>query len=168
MRLRLSIFAAVFLIVGLISISVPEYGYSQENISLGCCISPENGGTCEGCLEGGSGCAIDGSLCPETSDFTLDEVCSVSSVAGAICQAAQSSAGCCINSENTCENDVDFTACSGQHWFEGAACSDVPQCSASKDSLSLMQFLLIALALVIVFSAIREYRKNKARAKNKA
>ena len=106
MRLRLSIFAAVFLIVGLISISVPEYGYSQENISLGCCISPENGGTCEGCFEGGSGCAIDGSLCPETSDFTLDEVCSVSSVAGAICQAVQSSAGCCINSENTCENDA--------------------------------------------------------------
>ncbi len=166
MKLRLSILTSAFLIAGLFFLTTTHSGYTQENLSLGCCISPENEGTCEGCGDGGLKCAIDGSLCPETSNFTLGQVCAKSPIAGeAECYDVQTS-GCCVNSKDKCADDVNFDTCTGRHWFEGAACTEVPQCAASsKDSLSLLQLLLIALAIVIVFSAIREYRKNKSRAK---
>ncbi len=164
MKLRLSILTSALLVAGLFFLTTAHLGYAQENLSLGCCISPENDGTCEGC--GGLKCSIDGSLCPETSNFTLGEVCAKSPIAGeAECYPVQTS-GCCVDSQNKCSDNVNFDTCGGQHWFEGSACSDVPECVASsKDSLSLLQILLIALVAVIVFSAIREYRRNKARAK---
>jgi hypothetical protein len=165
-KINFSIF--VFLFIGLFLLAAPESGFSQENISLGCCKTEEVGGVCKGCEEDGQRCSVDGSLCPETSTFILGEVCvqNSSSGSGALCRQVETPVGCCINSKNTCESDVNFDTCTGQYWYEAASCSDVPQCAApSKDSLSLIQWLLIALVIVIIFSAIREYRKNKSRAK---
>jgi len=166
LKLRLSILTSAFLIAGLFFLTTTHSGNTQENLSLGCCKTVVGAPACEGCGDGGLKCAIDGPLCPETSNFTLGQVCAASPIAGdAECYDAQTS-GCCVNSEDKCADDVNFDTCTGRHWFEGADCTEVPQCAASsKDSLSLLQFLLIALAIVIVFSAIREYRKNKSRAK---
>ena len=164
--LRISIITTVFILVGFFFLVTTESGFSQESLSLGCCKTEEVGGVCKGCGEDGGKCSVDGSLCPETSTFVLGEVCVQSSGSGALCKQVETPTGCCINSENACESDVNFDTCTGQYWYEAASCVDVPQCaSPSKDSLSLLQLLLIALAVVIIFSGIREYRKSKSRAK---
>ena len=112
-RFRLSITAA-FLVVGFFFLALPECGFSQETLSLGCCKTVKGTPACVGCGDGGLKCAIDASLCSETNRFTLDQVCAESPIAGqAECYEVQTPAGCCMDSENKCESDVNIDTCSG-------------------------------------------------------
>ena len=161
LKLRLSILTSGFLIAGLFFLTTPEYGFSQENVSLGCCKTVVGTPACEGCGDGGLKCAIDGSLCPETSNFSLGQVCAESSVAGeAECYDVQTPTGCCVNSENKCSDDENFETCTGQRWFEGASCSSVPLCDPAKSS-KLIDWIILAAAIIIVLYILIKFRRKR-------
>lgn len=164
MKLRLSILALAFLIVGLFLVAASESGLSQENVSLGCCKTVEGVPACEGCGDGGLKCAIDGRLCPETSNFSLGQVCAESSIAGeAECYDVETPTGCCVDSENQCSDNTNFDSCTGQHWFESAACSVVPGCSIVSSPSKLVDRIILAAAFVIVLYVLVRFRRKRHR-----
>ncbi|MGB2692530.1 MAG: hypothetical protein WBC96_08540 [Thermodesulfobacteriota bacterium] len=162
MKLRLSILISAFLIVGLSFLAAPESALSQENVSLGCCKTVVGTPACEGCGEGGLKCAIDGQLCPETSNFSLGEVCAESSIAGeAECYAPEIPTGCCVDSANKCSDDTNFDSCTGQHWFEGAACSVVPACSIASSPSRLIDWVILGAAFAVVVLLLMKFRRKR-------
>ncbi len=162
LKLRLSILTSTFLLVGLFLLTTAEFGYSQENVSLGCCKTVTGTPACEGCGEGGLKCAIDGQLCPETSNFSLGEVCAESSIAGeAECYPPETPTGCCVDSANKCSDNTNFDSCTGQHWFEGAACSEVPQCSIASSPSRIIDWVILGAAFAVVVLLLMKFRRKR-------
>ncbi len=155
LKYRLPIYIAALLLSGLFFLTTTQDGFSQESVSLGCCKTVKGTPACVGCGEEGANCAVDGSLCVETDSFTLDEICIESSVAGeAECRPPEGS-GCCVDSQDKC-TDESFDTCTGQHWFEGSACSTVAMCSPTlpsyyTDKIIIVLAILIVLVLLVLF-----------------
>ncbi len=159
--IRISIFLSALLIAGMFFLATSDSGYSQENISLGCCKTVVGTPACEGCGDTGLKCAMDGSFCPETSNFSLGQVCAESPVAGeAECYDAQTS-GCCVTAQTQCSDDVNFNSCTGQHWFEGTACSAIPQCGPSPKSSGFIDWVILAAAFVVVIFLLMKFRRRR-------
>ena len=159
--IRKSIFLSALLIAGMFFLANSDSGYSQESVSLGCCKTVEGTPACEGCGDGGLKCAIDGSFCPETSNFSLGQVCAESPVAGqAECYDPQTS-GCCVTAQTQCSDDVNFNSCTGQHWFEGTACSAIPQCGPSAKSSGFIDWVILAAAFVVVIFLLMKFRRRR-------
>ena len=160
-RFHFSFFTATFLIIGFLFLTINKDALSQESISLGCCKTVVGTPACVGCGDGGLKCAIDSSLCVETDFFQLAAVCAQSSIAEeAICEAAQNT-GCCVTSQDNCADDVSFDSCTGQHWFQDAACSAVPQCAPPEQSSTHIDRNIIILAILIIIVAFILYRRRK-------
>ncbi len=158
MKLRIPIYIAIFLITGLFLLA--SGSYAQDNVSLGCCKTVKGKPECVGCGDGEANCAVDGSLCVETNSFTLSEICINSELAGqAECRPAEGS-GCCVDSENSCSDDVQFDACSGQHWFEATSCSAVVMCMPDK-AANITDKIIIVLAIAIVIVLLILFRRKK-------
>ena len=154
-RISLSIFMVAFLFL-----TVSQITYSQETLSLGCCVTVKGTPTCVGCGDDGLNCAIDGSLCVETNSFTLGKVCTNSSMAEeAVCEVPTTT-GCCVASEGSCTENVNFDSCSAQHWFEGSSCSDIPECSPAEESNFLDRIIIILAVLIVIVLLILFRRKR--------
>ncbi|MEM7008852.1 MAG: hypothetical protein AAF462_06920 [Thermodesulfobacteriota bacterium] len=161
MKLKTAIYSVLIMFTALLVFS--STGYSQESISLGCCKTVKGTPECVGCGDGEANCAVDGSLCVETNSFTLSQICINSSLAGeAECRPAQGN-GCCVEAEAKCSDDVTIDSCSGQHWFEGSSCSDVPSCTP-QDSSDFLDTIIIILAVLIVIVLLVLFRRKKPRA----
>ncbi len=161
LRLRFSYFAATVLIIGFLFLTITKDALSQESISLGCCKTVTGTPACVGCGDGGLKCAIDSSLCVETNFFTLNEVCAESSIAEeAICQAAQTT-GCCVTSQDNCADDVSLDSCTGQKWFEDAACSVIPLCAQAEQPATHVDRTIIIIVILVVIVAYTLYRRRK-------
>lgn len=162
MKQRLTILTSAFLLVGLFFLTTAEFGYSQDNVSLGCCKTVEGTPACQGCGEGGLKCSIDGQLCPETSNFSLGEVCAQSPLAGeAECYPPEIPTGCCVESTDKCSDNTNFDSCTGQHWFEGSACSAVPTCVAASGSSGFIDWIILAAAFVVVIFLLMKFRRKR-------
>ncbi len=141
---------------------MPESVFSQENISLGCCKTVVGTPACEGCGDGGLKCAIDGQLCPETSNFSLGEVCAESPIAGeAECYAPETPTGCCVESTDKCSDNTTIDSCTGQHWFEGSACSEVPQCSKASSPSRIIDWIILGAAFAVVAILLMKFRRKR-------
>jgi len=158
---RASIITVFILVVGLLLL-IPDNGYCQGNESLGCCKTVEGTPACVGCGEGGLKCAIDGDLCAETDSFTLGEVCIDSELADeAECRVAESATGCCVQSQNQCSDGIAFESCGGQYWYDGAECSQIPECAPPAKSSDLIDWGILVAAIVIVMYLLVKFRRKK-------
>lgn len=161
MKLRLLISTLILLIALLLFPALQKPVGAQESVSLGCCKTVEGTPSCVGCGEGAN-CAIDGSLCVETNSFSLGEYCIDSTVAEeAECRVAESKSGCCVVSEGQCSDNETVNTCTGQHWFEGAACSSVPACEPAASSSGFIDWIIIAAAFVIVILLLMKFRRKR-------
>ena len=98
-------------------------------------------------------------MCVETNSFTLDQICIESELAGeAECRAPQGN-GCCVDSENSCTDDVSFEACTAQHWYEATACSAVAMCEPATSNLT--DRIIIVLAILIVIVLLILFRRKR-------
>lgn len=162
MKKRLSFTFSMFLLAGLFFLTTAQIGYSQNNVSLGCCKTVVGTPACEGCGDTGLKCAIDGQLCSETSNFTLGEVCAESPVAGeAECYAPEVQTGCCVESTDKCSDNINFDSCAGQHWFEGASCKDVPSCVADPDSTNFLAYVILGAVFAIIALLLMKFRRKR-------
>ena len=160
--IRKSIFLCALLITGMFFLATSDSGYSQENVSLGCCKTVVGTPACEGCGDTGLKCAIDGQLCPETSNFSLGEVCAQSPIAGeAECYPPEIPTGCCVESTDKCSDNTNFNSCAGQHWFEGTACSAIPQCGPTAKSSGFIDWAILAAAFVVVIFLLMKFRRRR-------
>lgn len=141
---------------------IPLNGNSQENVSLGCCKTAKGTPACVGCGEWGLKCAIEASLCDEYNSFSLGEYCIDSEIAGeAECRAAETQKGCCLTSQNQCADNVAFNSCGGVKWYDGTACSEVAECVPPAKTSGVVDWAILAAALVIVLFLLVKFRKKK-------
>ncbi len=158
MKLKLPISFALILICGLFILTTESH--AQENVSLGCCKTVEGTPKCVGCGEGGSNCAVDGSLCVETNQFDLGQICIQSTLASqAECRPPEGN-GCCVEEVDKCTDNVSFNACKGQHWFEASACSSVAMCTPAAPT-ALTDKIVIVLAILIVIALLVFFRRKR-------
>lgn len=162
MKKHLSTIISTILFTGLFLIPMAQFSHSQSNVSLGCCKTVEGTAACVGCGDGGLRCSVDGQLCPETSSFTLGEVCAESPVAGeAECYPPQVPTGCCVQSKQKCSDNTDIDSCTGQHWFEGASCSEVPACVAAPDTTNFLDYVILGAVFAIVAILLMKFRRKR-------
>ncbi len=158
MKLKFPISFALILICGLFILTTESH--AQQNVGLGCCKTVEGTPKCVGCGEGGSNCAVDGSLCVETNSFSLDQICIQSTLADqAECRPPQGE-GCCVEQVDNCTDNVSFNDCKGKHWFEASACSAVALCTPAPPS-ALTDKIIIVLAIIIVIVLLALFRRRK-------
>jgi hypothetical protein len=162
LRQHLSILTLASVLVAVCFLTTPHFSNAQDNVSLGCCKTVEGTPSCVGCGEEGLKCAIDGALCAETDSFSLGEICVDSEIAGeAECRVAESATGCCVISQDQCEDNVAFDSCSGQHWFDGTACASIPICLTSASSSGFIDIIILAAAFVIVIFLLMKFRRKR-------
>jgi len=157
-RNKFSLFVATFLVIGFFFLALPEKGYSQRN-DLGCCETSET--TCTGC--GSLNCAIRINDCDGGFGFASGQVC----MGGGLCIEDASGLGCCVISEGNCidgpgfeECDLDFESLA---WFQGAQCSEVPECEVNVVSAvpTLSEWGLIAMVAVLGIVGFLVIRRRK-------
>jgi len=164
-RNRFSLFLATFLIVGFFFLALPENGYSGLG-PLGCCI--DDGLNCIGCglQEDSLDCAITQNNCPlGGTDFETGEVCLTIPGGDDRCDVDNSGLGCCVLSEDNCEEGQTIGACNGDGiaWFRGVECSEVPQCQVDVASAvpTLSEWGLIAMAGILGIVGFMVIRRRK-------
>ena len=162
LRIVISIIFISLLTTGITIITPQNVAFSQDDISLGCCKTAKGTPECVGCGEGGLKCAVDGSLCDEYHSFELGEVCVFSELASeAECRDAESETGCCVTGRNECSDGVAFDSCQGKHWFDGAECSQIPECAPAKKSAGYIDWIILVAAFVIVIALLLKFRSGR-------
>jgi exosortase sorting signal-containing protein len=139
--------AAPFLVFSFLLFALPEIGISS--VPQGCCIN-EATDSCVGCVDG---CATQEDFCIEQGGTVAGEGICFDSPVGAICGETASEVGCCVVSPGECVDNTDSRGCFdtelGITWNPGNICSQVAECTVTRNIPTLSEWGLIAMAGIL-------------------
>ena len=171
---KITAFIAVFILTGLMFYVLNTnfaHGIAPPGPPgqvAGCCTTADGGGQCVGCPEGGT-CLSTGDFCESEGGFFEKGACSVVD-GSASCGGAVAGTGCCVIEPGSCVSDISGDSCFSGEFSEveifvaGAACSEVPQCTITRNIPTMSNWGLIALAAVFVLAGIWAITRKKAQA----
>lgn len=134
----------------------------------GCCTTESDGGQCVACPEGET-CLTSEDFCEAQDGFFSNGGCFEDS-GEVTCGDFEAADGCCVVEPGSCIDDIDFDTCffevssSTELWVSNTSCSEVPQCTPTRNIPTMSNWGLIALAAVIVLVGIWGITRKKSQA----
>ena len=167
---KTSIFTVAFLMAAflfpMLSANV-AHGGIMPSLETGCCTTEKGGGMCIGCPEGET-CITSGSFCDEQGGILFIEGACLDDGQGATCENRVQRTGCCMIEPGSCADDINFETCFFENsptpelWISGLSCSEVVECTPTRNIPTLSNWALIVTAGILVLVGIWGITRKKA------
>lgn len=163
-----SLFIATLFLIGLLFPALsPDVAYGGFS-AVGCCTTELEGGSCVACPED-ENCVASQDFC-ESQDGFFDKGGCRTVDGSAACGPIVQTDGCCVVEPGSCVDDIDTEACflglsgSPELWVSNTSCSEVPECTITRNIPTMSNWGLIALAAVFVMVGVWAITRKKAEA----
>lgn len=140
--------------------------------AIGCCVTDEIESQCLDCPEGET-CVASVDYCKSQGGLIeikkSDDACT--QVDGsAVCNPIDDAQGCCVIDPGNCLDDIDTVSCfdeislTSDFWVLNTSCSNVPECTVTRNIPTMSNWGLLALAGIFVLVGIWAITRKKAEA----
>lgn len=161
-------FLLTVLLVPLLSVDVANAGWT----AIGCCVTDVAVSQCLDCPEGET-CVASVDYCKSQGGLITikksDDACTEID-GSAMCAPIVDSDGCCVIDPGNCMDDVDTVACfdeislTSDFWVFNTRCSEVPQCTVTRNVPAISNIGLLALAGVFILLGVWAIARKRTKA----